>query len=87
MELSDLDDYKKLITQVNVSNELGPTRPIYRLDLDPEYVAYYSLLGLKLEIIETYKVDLIHDQAIYSFNRLKKSVRVVRNFTAYHHLD
>ena len=43
MELSDLDDYKKLITQVNVSNELGPTRPIYRLDLDPEYVAYYEI--------------------------------------------
>ncbi|XP_068707223.1 uncharacterized protein [Montipora foliosa] len=41
-ELSDLDDFKDVNT-VNVSDERGPTRPIYRLDLDPNYVAYYEI--------------------------------------------
>ena len=42
VELSDLDDFKDL-NKVNVSYERGPTRPIYRLDLDPNYVAYYEI--------------------------------------------
>ncbi len=43
MELSDLDQDFTDLTRVNVSDELGPTRPIYRLDLDPDYVAYYEI--------------------------------------------
>ena len=42
VELSDLDDFKGL-NKVNVSDERGPTRPIYRLDLNPNYVAYYEI--------------------------------------------
>ena len=42
VELSDIDDYKDL-NRVNVSDDRGPTRPIYRLDLDPEYIAYYEI--------------------------------------------
>lgn len=42
VELSDFDDVKGL-NRVNVSDEQGPTRPIYRLDLDPGYVAYYEI--------------------------------------------
>ena len=43
MELSDLDQDFTELTRVNVSDERGPTRPIYRLDLDPDYVAYYEI--------------------------------------------
>ena len=42
IELSDIDDYRNL-NQVNVSDDLGPTRSIYRLDLNPDYVAYYEI--------------------------------------------
>lgn len=41
VELSEFDDFKDL-TKVNVSDERGP-RPIYRLDLGPDYVAYYEI--------------------------------------------
>ena len=43
MELSDIDQYFTDLTRVNVSDDRGPTRPIYRLDLDPDYVAYYEI--------------------------------------------
>ncbi|KAL9986524.1 hypothetical protein ACROYT_G000688 [Oculina patagonica] len=43
MELSDLDQDFTDLTRVNVSDDQGPTRPIYRLDLDPDYVAYYEI--------------------------------------------
>ena len=43
MELSDLDTDFIDLNRVNVSDDLGPTRPIYRLDLDPDYVAYYEI--------------------------------------------
>ena len=43
IELSDLDpDYTDLM-RVNVSDDQGPTRPVYRLDLDPNFVAYYEI--------------------------------------------
>ena len=42
VELSDIDDYKDF-NRVNVFDDRGPTRPIYRLDLDPEYIAYYEI--------------------------------------------
>ena len=42
IEISDFDDYKDL-NQVNVSDGRGPTRPIYRPDLDPYYIAYYEI--------------------------------------------
>ena len=42
VELSEFDDFKDLM-KVNVSDERGPTRPIYRLDLGPDYVAYYEI--------------------------------------------
>jgi len=43
VELSDFDQDFTDLTRVNVSDDLGPTRPIYRLDLAPEYVAYYEI--------------------------------------------
>ena len=43
MELSDLDQDFTDLTRVNVSDDQGPTRPIYRLDLDPDYIAYYEI--------------------------------------------
>ena len=43
VELSDLDRDFNDLTRVNVSDDRGPTRPIYRLDLDPDYVAYYEI--------------------------------------------
>ncbi|KAL9986494.1 hypothetical protein ACROYT_G000653 [Oculina patagonica] len=43
VELSDLDRDFKDLTRVNVSDDRGTTRPIYRLDLDPNYVAYYEI--------------------------------------------
>ena len=43
VELSDLDQDFTNLTRVNVSDDRGPTRPIYRLDLDPDYVAYYEI--------------------------------------------
>ncbi len=43
MQLSDIDQDFKDLTKVNVSDDRGPTRPIYRLDLDPDYVAYYEI--------------------------------------------
>ncbi len=43
VELSDLDQDFTDLTRVNVSDDQGPTRPIYRLDLDPDYVAYYEI--------------------------------------------
>ena len=42
VELSDRDDFKDL-NRVNVSDDRGTTRPIYRLDLDPDYIAYYEI--------------------------------------------
>ena len=42
VELSEFDDFKDLM-KVNVTDERGPTRPIYRLDLGPDYVAYYEI--------------------------------------------
>lgn len=42
VEVSDLSDFKDLM-KINVSDDRGPTRPIYRLDLDPGYVAYYEI--------------------------------------------
>lgn len=42
VEVSDLNDHKDLM-KTNVSDDQGPTRPIYRLDLDPDYVAYYEI--------------------------------------------
>ena len=42
VELSEFDDFKDLM-KVNVSDERGPTCPIYRLDLGPDYVAYYEI--------------------------------------------
>ena len=43
IELSSLDPDFTELAQVNVSDDLGPTRPIYRLDLDPDFVAYYEI--------------------------------------------
>jgi len=43
VELSSLDPDFTNLTQVNVSDDLGPTRPICRLDLDPDFVAYYEI--------------------------------------------
>ncbi|KAJ7380280.1 hypothetical protein OS493_010996 [Desmophyllum pertusum] len=43
IELSDLDTDFTDLNRVNVSDDLGPTRPIYRLDLDPKYIAYYEI--------------------------------------------
>jgi len=43
VELSSLDPDFKNLTQVNVTDDLGPTRPIYRLDLDADFVAYYEI--------------------------------------------
>ena len=53
---SELDDLKDL-KGVNVSDGRGPTRPIYRLDLDPEYVTYtadhfYELAALAHQLVE-----------------------------------
>ena len=42
VELGDYDDFKDL-NKVNVSDENGPTRPIYQLDLHLDYVAYYEI--------------------------------------------
>ena len=43
IELTDTDDDYRDLTQVNVSDVFGPTRPIYRLDVDADYVAYYEI--------------------------------------------
>lgn len=43
MELTDADPDFEDLNRVNVSDHLGPTRPIYRLDLDPNYIAYYEV--------------------------------------------
>ena len=43
VELSSLDPDFTELSQVNVSDDLGPTRPIYRLDLDPDFIAYYEI--------------------------------------------
>ncbi|KAL9986486.1 hypothetical protein ACROYT_G000641 [Oculina patagonica] len=43
MELGDLDQDFTDLTRVNVSDDQGPTRSIYRLDLDADYVAYYEI--------------------------------------------
>ena len=43
VELSSLDPDFTELAQVNVSDDLGPTRPMYRLDLDPDFVAYYEI--------------------------------------------
>lgn len=43
LELSSEYDYFKDLMKVNVSDENGPYRGIYRLDLDPDYVAYYEI--------------------------------------------
>ena len=43
VELSSLDPDFTELAQVNVSDDLGPTRPIYRLDLDPDFIAYYEI--------------------------------------------
>ncbi|PFX27269.1 Eukaryotic translation initiation factor 3 subunit G [Stylophora pistillata] len=43
MELTDADPDFADLNRVNISDELGPTRPIYRLDVDPSYIAYYEV--------------------------------------------
>ena len=43
VELSDTDQDFTELTSVNVSDDLGPTRAIYRLDLEPDFVAYYEI--------------------------------------------
>ena len=43
LELSDTDQDFTDLTRVNVSDDLGPTRPIYRLDLEPDFIAYYEI--------------------------------------------
>ena len=43
IELTDTDDDYRDLNRVNVSDVLGPTRPIYRLDLGTDYVAYYEI--------------------------------------------
>ena len=43
VELSDTDPDFTDLTRVNVSDDLGPTRPIYRLDLEAGFVAYYEI--------------------------------------------
>ena len=43
IELTDTDDDYRDLDRVNVSDILGLTRPIYRLDLDRDYVAYYEI--------------------------------------------
>ena len=43
VELSDIDQDFTDLTRVNVSDDLGPTRPIYRLDLEPDFIAYYEI--------------------------------------------
>ena len=43
IELTDTDDDYRDLDRVNVSDVLGLTRPIYRLDLDTDYVAYYEI--------------------------------------------
>ena len=43
VELSDTDQDFTDLTRVNVSDDPGPTRPIYRLDLEPTFTAYYEI--------------------------------------------
>ena len=43
VELSDTDQDFTDLARVNVSDDLGPTRPIYRLDLEPDFAAYYEI--------------------------------------------
>ena len=43
IELTDTDDDYRDLNRVNVSDVLGLTRPIYRLDLGTDYVAYYEI--------------------------------------------
>lgn len=43
IELTDTDDDYRDLNRVNLSDVLGLTRPIYRLDLDTDYVAYYEI--------------------------------------------
>lgn len=43
MELTDADPDLANLNRVNISDDLGPTRPVYRLDLDPNYIAYYEV--------------------------------------------
>ena len=43
MELTDADPDFADLNRVNISDDLGPTRPIYRLDLDPNFIAYYEV--------------------------------------------
>ena len=43
MELTDADPDFTDLNRVNISDDLGPTRPIYRLDLDPNFIAYYEV--------------------------------------------
>ena len=43
VELSDTDQDFTDLTRVNVSDDLGPIRPIYRLDLEPDFIAYYEI--------------------------------------------
>ena len=43
VELSNTDQDFTDLTRVNVSDGLGPTRPIYRLDLEPDFIAYYEI--------------------------------------------
>ena len=43
VELSDTDQDFTDLTRANVSDDLGPTRPIYRLDLEAGFIAYYEI--------------------------------------------
>ena len=54
VELSSLDPDFTDLARVNVTDDLGPTRPIYRLDLDPDFVAYYEIdMGSKYIVLSS----------------------------------
>ena len=76
IELTDTDDDYRDLNRVNVSDVLGLTRPIYRLDLDKDYVAYYTKLtpgvttlcclpATKQEIFEKLRVDQTQSQPMW----------------------
>ena len=43
MVLTSADPDLANLNRVNISDDPGPTRPVYRLDLDPNYIAYYEV--------------------------------------------
>ena len=97
MELTDADPDFADLNRVNISDDLGPTRPIYRLDLDPNFIAYYEVdMGsdyvvlvpeAKLEITEKWRVARIQDPLMCLCDELKITASSVRSFIGYHHWD